>query len=354
LGGNATLAEQTAKELKDIPTDEAIKLTATADIVSPHMRATIRDLLGVEVKVSSASKRFVPMSLLAIAKDLRGNELVKELFRDLLDKWGKKLSPAARGVLGLDGISQYYGNMSKYYTNDAKQVSDHLKHKIADGQMSKSELATLAKHVGVAVRETAKEMDSSALDSLCWDIAKKIAYIDSTKLPNGKCAPYTKHIAPAEMDKIRKKIHKEFQQFTHSVSDMTEADLERLFDAYDREVFSGDLKEYINSVKYSLTFKLAGEETFTTEGFCSLASCDYTITIPIHFFDRVKRGKPTNVAGHQCYDQIECLQRVMEHEMTHLIIFMFCGDPFVTNQHGKLFMSMVGDLFGHTDYHHYI
>ena len=117
------------------------------------------------------------------------------------------------------------------------------------------------------------------------------------------------------------------------------------------KVFS-EYTDISNKGKFTLKFKTSGEDTFTTEGICTHKVCDYVVTIPIAYFKGV--NGITNVAGHMCKDQLECLLRVIEHELVHLIIFMFCGDPFITDQHGELFMNMVGDLFGHTDFRHYI
>lgn len=186
-------------------------------------------------------------------------------------------------------------------------------------------------------------------------IAKKLLSIYSEELPSSlrnKCSRYSRKLSDDEIDTIRNTIYNEFKQYKDSVTDMTEKDLEVLFSRYDELCFGGDIRNHIKDVRYKLQFKTSGEETFTTEGTCNHKTCDYTITIPIEYFSNV--NGITNVAGHPCKDQLECLLRVIEHEMIHLIIFIFCRDNFITDQHGPLFMDMANDLFRHSDHRHYI
>ena len=193
------------------------------------------------------------------------------------------------------------------------------------------------------------------IDDLCFELAKKLAYVNTDRLPDDqdpKCKRYNKKFTQKEIAKIRSEIYNKFIRFKNSVSSMTSKELHDLFIMYDKLCFNGEIYDYIKQKKFSLTFKTSGEDTFTTEGICTFQICEYIITIPIHYFDKV--NGITNVAGHMCNDQLECLLRVMEHELVHLIIFIFCGDIFVADQHGPLFMNMVRNLFHHTDHRHYI
>jgi hypothetical protein len=192
-------------------------------------------------------------------------------------------------------------------------------------------------------------------DELCYKIAQKIIYINSKKPPlveKNKCSRYRKKLTAEEIAEIRKTAYDTFKRFKDSVGSMTVSDLQKLFSLYDKLCFNGDVEKYIKDANFSLKFKTSGEQTFTTEGICTHRVCNYTMTIPTAYFKNVHG--PTIVAGQSCKDQLDCLLRVIEHELVHLIIFMFCGDSFITDQHGELFMNMVERLFGHTDYRHYI
>ena len=216
---------------------------------------------------------------------------------------------------------------------------------------SEDEVRGLAKMLQVS---DLQDKDHSEVAREC---AKKLIYVHSQKPPagdRGKCARYSKKLSENELEHVRNTIYQQFIRFKDSVPLMTVNDLADMLWVYDELCFSGDIKEYMSEAGHTLTFKTEGEPTFTTEGICSHLSCGYTITIPIAKFDGVSPGETTIVAGHECKDQLECLQRVLEHEMVHLIIFMLCSDGFIADQHGELFMNMVGDLFAHTDHRHHI
>jgi len=182
----------------------------------------------------------------------------------------------------------------------------------------------------------------------------KIATKIITANTNDKCVYFSKKINDFELKNFRMKIYNSFIRFKDNVLEMTPTDLWNLFKAYDKLFFNDEINSHIVESGYTLKFRTTGDKDFVTDGICIGSHCDYTITIPIEFFKNVNGTKTINVAGHQCKDQLECLQRVFEHELCHLVIFMFCKDRYITDQHGKLFMSTVNDLFRHTDYRHYL
>jgi len=214
-----------------------------------------------------------------------------------------------------------------------------------------SELDILRKHLGINPLTNKKQ--------LIEEIIRKIDYknIDNNiKQPKKEeketCKHYTKHIEANLVNKYRKQIYNKFIKFNDNVLSMTSNDLYELFLEYDKVFFQGDISDYLKKAKISLKFMTDGNHTFTTEGICLFDNCNYSVIIPTKFFKNANGS--TNVAGHICKNQLECLQRVMEHEMTHLIIFIFCEDVDISKQHGKFFMKLVSDLFRHTDHRHYL
>lgn len=181
-------------------------------------------------------------------------------------------------------------------------------------------------------RKVALLADPGTLDEKCHD------FIQDTKI---------------NVDKIRRKAHKQFAKFENAVTEMTPKDLYELFQLYDSVCFNNKLEKFIFGKKYTLKFKTSGTRTFTTEGIC-LDTCDYTITILTAKFKNIKPNKTTRVAGDECTSQLDCLLRVMEHELTHLAIFMFCMDSWFSDQHGEMFMDAIKNLWGHTDHRHSI
>ena len=70
-------------------------------------------------------------------------------------------------------------------------------------------------------------------------------------------------------------------------------------------------------------------------------------TLLFQTFEDVER--PVMVTGRQCADRLEAMQRVAEHEMTHLIEMMIWNDG---NCNQSRFQSIAKAFFGHTDYQH--
>jgi len=208
----------------------------------------------------------------------------------------------------------------------------------------KEDIKSLSKMMNINTTEKSN-------DIICKEIASKIIYNNTPSLRFDKCERYTKQLTDSQLGKIRSQIYEKFEKYKNTIEQMTITELRKIFECYDNYCFNGDIQKYILDKKYILEFKTSGEETFTTEGIC-MTTCNYTITIPIHFFTRV--NGIVNVAGHLCNDQLECLLRVIEHELVHLIIFMLCDDHFITEQHDTLFMKTAHDLFRHTDYRHYM
>ena len=256
----------------------------------------------------------------------------------------QKSAQVAGAILG--NVPQLKAQMPQQYISFSEQVQAAFKdletypdHKVK----------LLAKHMKL------HDCNNRHKKELCLEIARKLIYSNSRELPftdKRKCSRYTKKLSEKELTSIRNKVYRKFVSFKDSVYTMSSKDLHDVFSLYDKLCFDGDIESYVRDANFTLKFRTSGEDTFTTEGICTQKICDYIVTIPTHYFKNV--NGITNVAGHLCKDQLECLLRVMEHELVHLIIFMFCGDPFITDQHGTLFMNIVKDLFGHTDFRHYI
>ena len=166
------------------------------------------------------------------------------------------------------------------------------------------------------------------------------------------CKPYYKKFTDQQIKQKTTKIYNIYKQFKDSVKNLSVTDLENILNLYDDEFFDGKIKKYMKNNDYKLVIKTDGEPTFTTEGFCVNNKCSYTITFPLKKFKF--ENLSVLVGGIDCKDQLECLQRAIEHELTHLIIFMFCGDHVVADKHEELFMNMVSNYFRHNDFRHYI
>lgn len=70
-------------------------------------------------------------------------------------------------------------------------------------------------------------------------------------------------------------------------------------------------------------------------------------TLLFQTFEDVDR--PVEVTGRRCRDRLEAMQRIAEHEMTHLIEMLIWNDGTCSQPR---FQSIARDYFGHTDYRH--
>jgi hypothetical protein len=176
-------------------------------------------------------------------------------------------------------------------------------------------------------------------------VANRLSWI--LNFPDKKCATFTNFKLKRPIAKVRQILCAKYTQFTNRVDQMTTQDIMQVLRDYDKLCFDNYIFQHLLLHKNTIKIQLEGEKLFTTEAYCR-KSCAFVITIPLFYFRRVKSQGATLVAGQPCYTQFECLLRVLEHEMTHLIIFMLCRDQDLSNYHGKLFMDTIYKLWGHT------
>lgn len=134
-------------------------------------------------------------------------------------------------------------------------------------------------------------------------------------------------------------------------------DIERLFDKYDQLFFDRLCRESLGTIP--LSFRLSKRMTRvggTTARFMRRTppfDVWYEITISstllFQTFDDIER--PVVVNGCECRHRLDALQRIMEHEMVHLVESMIwersqCAAP--------RFQGIAHRLFGHTESGHHL
>lgn len=187
-----------------------------------------------------------------------------------------------------------------------------------------------------------------------YDVSAGLALVSTEYFPfEDTCSGgYNNQYTPKDIEGNRSIIRKEFIRFKDSAHSITAEDLKAIFLAYDKLWFGSRITNYFKENKYSLDFVTDSGNGFGITGLCA-GTCAYTITIPARIFTNATPG--TIVAGLKCTDSLDCLMRVIEHEMVHLIIFTYCSNSeFLSEQHSTLFTSTTKRLFGHTHYTHQI
>jgi hypothetical protein len=129
-----------------------------------------------------------------------------------------------------------------------------------------------------------------------------------------------------------------------------------LFNLYDQYFYQGQLSEIMNRNKIQLLFDYGAKLT-KTGGTCGRNGCIYTIKIsqPVILSTFNKGEKSHSANGLQCFDRLDCLMNVFEHELTHFAIEIshghVKGDP-IYKSHGLYFQQLVNAYYGQTAYKH--
>lgn len=136
-------------------------------------------------------------------------------------------------------------------------------------------------------------------------------------------------------------------------------DLGRMFDLYDKIFLGGEVRRALASQNSKLEFALSrrltrsGGQTKRTrpsrsQAF-SPAQYEIAVSVPVLFATFGEVDRPIRACGRLCYDRLEALQRIMEHELLHLAE-MLSWDR--SNCSAGRFRDLATNIFGHTESHH--
>jgi hypothetical protein len=143
--------------------------------------------------------------------------------------------------------------------------------------------------------------------------------------------------------------------------------LQLMLSLYDKYFFENKLLQFVK--EHGCTFNICYNNRCTrTGGFCKLrvGKC-VTIEIASKVMKKAFEHDGEKTSGNiKCDDILECLQLTFEHELIHGIMFCFCLNierktskdipglwtGKTIKGHNKTFMSILNNLFGHTDYYH--
>ena len=141
----------------------------------------------------------------------------------------------------------------------------------------------------------------------------------------------------------------------HEVESIAACDLETLFDAYDALFFDGLVRASLGDRR--LTFRLSRRMTKSAgttaqwkqrlPPFESHFEIAVSLTLLAQTFHDDERT--VRVTGFPCSNRLEVLQRVMEHELIHLVELLLWER---TSCSRNRFQSLAHRTFGHTDHQH--
>ncbi len=132
-------------------------------------------------------------------------------------------------------------------------------------------------------------------------------------------------------------------------------DLEILFAAYDRKFFDGQIKQSLGEVPlhFGLSKRMtssAGKTACYSGGSNGRRWYEISVSTTILFGCFAEDDhRPISGSGIVCHDRLDALQRVMEHELAHLIEMILWGKSSCAKSR---FHSISFRFFGHTENKH--
>jgi len=140
--------------------------------------------------------------------------------------------------------------------------------------------------------------------------------------------------------------------------EISSADLGLLFQITDEHFFDGLVGQYCEQkadrpLKFRLSTRMTsagGMTTMQTSYDRRKPSTEFEIAIATTPLFATFKDEPTAVvSGLKCNNRLEALQRIMEHEMTHLVEMLLWDD---SNCSAAPFKRIVRRFFGHTESNH--
>lgn len=147
---------------------------------------------------------------------------------------------------------------------------------------------------------------------------------------------------------------------------ITDNHIRKTFIILDKIYFNNRISNFFtNNTKSRISF-YASSKLSKTGGYCKwryyldeYGNFDYgiyEIQISKKIIDVLFKDKKTTalkINGITCYDKLECYINLCQHEITHLLISIFCiKDGEGMGGHTTMFKDIVYNLFGHTEYKH--
>lgn len=262
--------------------------------------------------------------------------------------------------------SQKSSNLHGKSVKELKELAKEAKKKNCPviGKMNKKQLE---KYVYEGKNLSTRKKKSEIYENICKDLA-------TTKMNEGKIIKKRDEIYKKLKVKIKGKLTS--QNFEGKITDDI---LTEMFVLYDKLFFDNKLKKW--SKERNCEWLICWDDGCISDdiaGLCHYLKKDDCLTLKIELSREVFKksirilldtGEGVCInSGLSCTDLLSCIQITFEHEMVHGILGCLCkkywfgpakghvgnwrGKVSSKDGHGKTFMSIVNNLFGHTDYLH--
>lgn len=184
--------------------------------------------------------------------------------------------------------------------------------------------------------------------------------VSKNETPPNLSYPVTSRYSVEYIAHLRKSIHdiitRRYLNNNPNFETVPENILQPMFELYDELFFNNQLSQMMSRTKTQLILQFNNRLT-SSGGQCSSKECVYTIELsqPI-MLNTFRKGEKSHTSnGLQCYNRLDCIMNVFEHELIHFIIGMthkhIKGDP-IYKSHGLYFVHLMRAYFGHTEFKH--
>lgn len=167
--------------------------------------------------------------------------------------------------------------------------------------------------------------------------------------------------APGQRDQMRRQIHEQMLITSRCIDGpnfrkVGPEDVSRMIRMYDDLFFDGKIVSA--AAAEGISFQLSSRMTsvggklvtqYPEGNYDGRRNFELVLSSTLLFQTFEDVSRPVEVAGCQCRDRLEAMQRIAEHEFVHLIEMLIWNDG---NCSEKRFQSIANRYFGHTDYQH--
>ena len=174
-----------------------------------------------------------------------------------------------------------------------------------------------------------------------------VRYI-STNLDNFIDIYLKKKIDDSTIINNRRKIHKELNINIKNF-ELTPNMIKKLFIIFDRIYFKNFIKEKLYQGNIEFSFDVSNKLK-NLAGYCKYKNNNIEIIFSKHILEKIynDKFKKINLGGIECNDIVDVLIVLMEHEITHLILFIY--DKYkndVKSGHNSQFKDIVYNMYRH-------
>ena len=150
-------------------------------------------------------------------------------------------------------------------------------------------------------------------------------------------------------NKIRKYINIDTKNFK-----LTDTIIEKLFIIFDKIYFKNLINEKLYEKNIDIDFSVS-KKFKTVAGMCKYRNHKVELTFSSYILEKIHNDKfkSIEINGILCYDITDVLINLMEHEITHLILFLY--DKYTHNVksgHNDQFKDLVSNMYSHTKITH--